>query len=152
MKIYIGSDHGGFELKKELIEYLNQKQIEVIDCGTHDENRTDYPIYAKKVSQEVIDSGYNAKGILICKSGHGMVTVANKFKGIRASIAYKESSLENGIKDDDLNVMVISANDTNYNQAIKYIDIFLNTEFKNVDNYLKRIKQLEQIETENGLR
>ena len=76
--IAIGSDHGGYRLKEEIKKYLDEKQISYIDCGTYSEERTDYPIYAKKVAQEI--QAQNAdKGILVCRSGYGMTVVANKF-------------------------------------------------------------------------
>lgn len=83
--IAIGSDHGGYQLKEKIKKYLEEKDIEYKDYGTNSEERTDYPIYAKKVA-EAIQNGEADKGILICRSGFGMTVVANKFKGIRAAV------------------------------------------------------------------
>lgn len=147
--IYIGADHGGVELKKVIIDYLKEKNIEYGDLGTDSEERTDYPIYAKKVCEKIIGNGYKDKGILICKSGHGMTYAANKFKGIRASLAYSEESLKNGIEDDGLNVVTIASNDTNSEEMKKYVDILLNTKFKDFDRYILRVEQVQEIEKEN---
>ena len=150
MKIYIGADHGGFELKKEIIEYVNGIKengvdIEIEDMGTYSGERTDYPIYAQKVCEKVIgDKG--SKGILICKSGHGMTYAANKFKGIRASLAYSRESLSNGIADDDLNVVCLASNDTKLVDAIEYIDVMLSTKFKDYGKYIERVKMVEDLE------
>ena len=143
MKIYIGSDHGGFELKREIVEYVNGIKengvdIEIEDMGTYSEERTDYPIYAQKVCEKVIgDKG--SKGILICKSGHGMTYTANKFKGIRAS-------LTNGIADDDLNIVCLASNDTKLVDVIEYIDVMLSVKFKDYGKYVERIKMVEDLE------
>ena len=125
MKIYIGSDHGGFELKKEIIEYVNG-------------------IKENGVYIDIEDKG--SKGILICKSGHGMTYTANKFKGIRASLAYSRESLTNGIADDDLNIVCLAANDTKLVDVIEYIDVMLSTKFKDYGKYVERIKMVEDLE------
>ena len=82
--IAIGSDHGGYKLKEEIKKYFDEKGIEYRDFGTDSEEKTDYPIYAKKVAQAV-QSKECEGGILLCRSGYGMTVVANKFKGIRAA-------------------------------------------------------------------
>ncbi len=82
--IAIGADHGGYKLKEEIKKYFEEKAIEYKDFGTDNEERTDYPIYAKKVA-EAIESKECEAGILVCRSGYGMTVVANKFKGIRAA-------------------------------------------------------------------
>ena len=82
--IAIGSDHGGYKLKEEIKRYLEEKDIEYIDCGTFDEESVDYPEIAKTVALEV-QNGQDKKGIIICRSGIGMSMVANKFKGIRCA-------------------------------------------------------------------
>ena len=87
--IAIGSDHGGYQLKEKIKRYLEEKEIEYKDYGTNSEERTDYPIYAKKVA-EAIQQKEADKGILICRSGFGMTVAANKFKGLRAAAIYNE--------------------------------------------------------------
>lgn len=100
--IAIGSDHGGYQLKEKIKKYLEEKDIEYKDYGTNSEERTDYPIYAKKVA-EAIQNGEADKGILICRSGFGMTVVANKFKWIRAAAIYNEESAKFAKADDDIN-------------------------------------------------
>ena len=90
--IAIGADHGGYKLKEEIKKYFDEKGIEYKDFGTYNEERTDYPIYAKKVA-EAIQNKECDSGVLVCRSGYGMTVVANKFKGIRAASIHDEESL-----------------------------------------------------------
>lgn len=145
--IGIGSDHGGYLLKEKIIQYLHKEDIDVIDYGTYDENRTDYPIYAEKIGKAIINKDID-KGILICKSGHGMVITINKFKNVYGSICYSEDSVIRGRADDNINVLVLSSLDTNEELAYKIVDKFLNTEFKN-GRYEDRMKLIRKIEDEN---
>lgn len=145
--IAIGSDHGGYKLKEEIKKYLNEIGIEYKDFGTDSEERTDYPIYAKKVA-ESIQSKECDKGILLCKSGCGMAIVANKFKGIRAGLVINENEAKFAKADDDINVITISGNNTSLEEAIKIIRMWLATEFKG-GRYQERIEMINKIEKEN---
>lgn len=145
--IAIGSDHGGYKLKEEIKKYLSEIGIEYKDFGTYSEERTDYPIYAKKVA-EAINSKECDKGILLCKSGCGMAIVANKFKGIRAGLVINENEAKFAKADDDINVITISGNNTSIEEAIKIIRMWLGTEFKG-GRYQERIEMINKIEKEN---
>lgn len=147
--IGIAGDHGGFELKKEILKYFNDRNIDVLDLGTDNMERTDYPLYAKKMADK-IEKGSITKGILICKSGHGMNIAANKFKGVYASICYSEESAIKAVEDDNINVCVLSSDDISLDEAIKIIHIFLDRKLKTDDTrYLERFKMLEEFEKEN---
>ena len=145
--IAIGSDHGGYKLKEEIKKYLEEKNIEYKDVGTDSEERTDYPIYAKKVA-ELIQSKECDKGILLCKSGCGMAIVANKFKGIRAGLVINENEARLAKADDNINVITISGNNTVIEEAIKIIRMWIGTEFKG-GRYQERIEMINKIEKEN---
>lgn len=145
--IAIGSDHGGYKLKEEIKKYLNEIGIEYKDFGTDSEERTDYPIYAKKVA-EAIQSKECDKGILLCKSGCGMAIVANKFKGIRAGLVINENEAKFAKADDNINVITISGNNTSIEEAIKIIRMWLGTEFKG-GRYQERIEMINKIEKKN---
>lgn len=145
--IAIGSDHGGYKLKEEIKKYLEEKNIEYKDVGTDSEERTDYPIYAKKVA-ELIQSKECDKGILLCKSGCGMTIVANKFKGIRAGLVINENEARLAKADDNINVITISGNNTVIEEAIKIIRMWIGTEFKG-GRYQERIEMINEIEKEN---
>ena len=145
--IAIGSDHGGYKLKEEIKKYLEEVGIDYKDFGTDSEERTDYPIYAKKVADAIREKECD-KGILLCKSGCGMAIVANKFKGIRAGLVINENEAKLAKADDDINVITISGNNTTIEEAIKIIRMWLGTEFKG-GRYQERIEMINNIEKEN---
>ncbi len=145
--IAIGCDHGGYKLKEEIKKYLEEIGVEYKDCGTYSEERTDYPIYAKEVADAIVNKECD-KGILICKSGCGMLIVANKFKGIRAGFVTNEEEARFAKADDNINVVAISGNNTKTEEAIKIIRMWLATEFKG-GRYQERIDMIEKIEKEN---
>ena len=106
--IAIGSDHGGYELKQEIIGYLEKSGIEYKDYGTYTEDSCDYPVYAKKVAKAVL-SGECEKGILICGTGIGISITANKFKGIRAAICHDCFSAQATREHNDANIIAMGA-------------------------------------------
>lgn len=145
--IAIGSDHGGYKLKEEIKRYLSELGIEYKDFGTYSEERTDYPIYAKKVAEEV-SSKRCELGILACRSGAGMTIVANKFKRVRAANFTNEEEARLSTSDDKINLAVFGADYITADLAIRIIRIWLATEFKG-ERYEQRLKMIEQIEKEN---
>ena len=145
--IAIGCDHGGYKLKEEIKKYLDEIGIEYNDFGTNSEERTDYPIYAKKVA-EAVSIGKCNKGILICRSGHGMVVVANKFKNVRAANFRNEEEARFAKADDDINIMTLGAENIEISEAVRIIRTWLATEFKG-GRYQERIEMIEEIEKEN---
>ena len=145
--IAIGSDHGGYKLKEELKKYLEEIGLEYNDVGTYTNERTDYPIYAKKVA-ELVSSGECDGGILICRSGHGMVVAANKFKNVRAANFTSEEEARFAKADDDINVVTIGADYVEENEAIRIIRTWIATEFKG-GRYQERIEMIKEIENEN---
>lgn len=145
--IAIGNDHGGYKLKEEIKKYLDEIGIEYKDFGSDSEERTDYPIYAKKVAESILRKECD-KGILLCKSGCGMEIVANKFKGIRAGLIVNENEAKFAKADDDVNVITISGLHTSTEEAIKIIRMWIGTEFKG-GRYQERIEMINNIEKEN---
>ncbi len=145
--IAIGSDHGGYELKEELKRYFDEKNIEYTDYGTYSEERTDYPIYAKKVAEAILNKEAD-KGILICRSGFGMTVAANKYRGIRAASVYNEQSAKFAKSDDDINVLTLGADYLTTNKAICIVRNWIAEEFKG-GKYEERLKMIEKIEEEN---
>jgi len=145
--IAIGADHGGYKLKIEIKRYLEELGIEYIDCGTDSEERTDYPIYAKLVAKKVSKKECD-KGILLCRSGHGMVVVANKFKGVRAANFLNEDDAVFTTADDDINVLTLGSNNVDSQEAIRIVRKWLGTQFKG-GRYQERIEMIEEIEKEN---
>ncbi len=145
--IAIGADHGGYRLKEEIKKYFDEKGIEYKDFGTYNEERTDYPIYAKKVA-EAIQNKECDSGILLCRSGYAMTVTANKFKGIRAATIFNEESAKYAKADDYINVITLGGDYVSTNQAICIIRNWLGTEFKG-GRYQERLKMLEEIENNN---
>ena len=145
--IAIGSDHGVYKLKEEIKKYFDEKGIEYRDFGTDSEERTDYPIYAKKVAQAV-QSKECEGGILLCRSGYGMTVVANKFKGIRAASISNEEAAKFAKADDDINVITLGGDYLTINEAICIIRNWLATEFKG-GRYAERLEMINDIESQN---
>ncbi|MEI3410548.1 MAG: ribose 5-phosphate isomerase B [Clostridia bacterium] len=145
--IAIGSDHGGYKLKEEIKKYFDEKGIEYKDFGTDSEERTDYPIYAKKVAQAV-QSKECEGGILLCRSGYGMTVVANKFKGIRAASISNEEAAKFAKADDDINVITLGGDYLTINEAICIIRNWLAAEFKG-GRYAERLEMINDIESQN---
>ena len=145
--IAIGADHGGYKLKEEIKKYLDELGLEYKDFGCYDETRTDYPIYAKKVAEEV-SSKRCELGILVCRSGAGMTIVANKFKGVRAANFTNEEETRLSKADDDINIAVFGGDYITPNEAIRMLRIWIATEFKG-GRYLERIQMIQDIEKEN---
>lgn len=144
MKIAIGADHGGFDLKNDIVSFLKAWHYEVKDFGTFSAERCDYPKIGYKVASSVA-SGKFDRGVLICKSGLGMCIVANKVPGIRAALLYGEESARLSRAHNDANIAVFSGSSINTANAKKILEIWLNTEFEG-GRHLKRIKQIRAIE------
>ena len=147
MKIAIGSDHAGFELKEQLRETLRAAGYEVADLGTASTESTDYPDFAAAVARAVRD-GQAGKGILICSSGVGMSIAANKIKGIRAALGTNPEEVSFVRRHNDANVLAIGAKYTGAALAGELVNIFLTTEFEGGRHQrrLDKIKVLEQTE------
>lgn len=141
--IAIGSDHGGFELKKEIIAYLEKNNLEYKDYGTYTPDSCDYPVYAKKVANAILE-GECEKGILICGTGIGISITANKFKGIRAALCHDCFSAQATREHNDANIVAMGARVVGPGLAVKIVDTFLNTEFSNDARHINRIRQMEE--------
>ena len=145
--IAIGSDHGGFELKEEIKRYLDEKDIEYKDFGCMSEESVDYPNIAKEVALAVQNNECE-KGILICRSGIGMTIVANKFKGIRCTLCYNESTAKYAKMHNNSNILALGANELTVNEAICILRMWIATEFEG-GRHENRLKIIEEIEKEN---
>lgn len=141
--IAIGCDHGGFELKQEIIKYLEDNNYEYKDYGTYTPDSCDYPVYAKKVAHAILD-GECEKGILICGTGIGIGITANKIKGIRAALCHDVFSAQATREHNDSNIVTLGARVVGPGLAIKIVDTFLNTEFSNDERHINRIRQMEE--------
>ncbi len=140
MDLLIASDHGGYELKQQLIDWLN-KEHNIIDLGTHNTDSVDYPVYAEKVIKVILDENHLAKrGILICGTGIGMSLVANKYKGIRAALCTNPYMAEMSRKHNHSNILVLSGRLNMKWEIIKEIVLkWLNSDFEG-GRHLRRIE------------
>ena len=129
MKIAIGNDHGGVELKQHLVGYLKQKGFEVVNFGSDVTESTDYPIYAERVSKAVV-SGECEKGILICGTGIGISISANKIHGVRCALCSEPVSAQLARQHNDANIVAMGARTIGPVMAEGIVDVFLNTEFQ----------------------
>ncbi len=129
MKIAIGADHGGFELKKRLIPHLKSQGHSILDVGTDSTQAVDYPVFARKVA-EAVASGQATRGIMIDGAGIGSSMVANKVSGVRAAMAYDLSSARNGREHNDANVLTLGAGLIGASLATQIVETFLATECK----------------------
>lgn len=129
MKVYIASDHAGVELKKQIIQYLNDSKLcETEDLGPFSADSVDYPDYANQVCLRLKDEP-QSKAILICGSGQGMMIRANKFPFIRAALVYNDEIAQLSREHNNANVICLGARFCNLENAQKWISIFLNTHF-----------------------
>lgn len=147
MNIAIGSDHIGYPLKNHIISYLSEKGYECTDFGTDDEERTDYPIYGKKVA-EAIMSGKYEKGILICGTGVGISISANKVKGIRAVVCSEPYSARLARQHNNANIVAFGARVIGSATAEMIVDEFLSAEYEG-GRHQKRIDMIAEIENES---
>ena len=141
--IAIGSDHGGFALKQEVMAHLKDRGIEFKDYGTYDEKSCDYPEYGKKVAHAVV-SGEAEKGILICGTGIGISITANKIKGIRCALCADTFSAEATRLHNDANVLAMGGRTIGPGLALKIVDTFLDTEFSGEERHIRRISMIEE--------
>ena len=139
-KISLSSDHAGFKLKEIIKKSLIKKKIKVMDLGPKSNKSVDYPDYAKKVAKNII-SKKSDLGILICGSGTGMAMSANKFKKIRAAVCYNKASTRLSRQHNNANIMALGARLTKKTDAIKLVNVFLNTKFEG-GRHLRRVKKV----------
>ncbi len=140
MKIAIASDHGGYNLKQKILEYLKDK-YEIVDFGTNSPESCDYPIYAKKVADAVLNQGFEW-GILICGTGIGMAICANRYKGIRAANVSDTYSAKMTRLHNNSNILTLGERTIGIGLAIDIVDIWLNTDFEG-GRHQKRIDMLD---------
>lgn len=141
--IAFGCDHGGFAIKKEILDYLEKNNIEYKDFGCFSEESCDYPDIAKPVAHAVA-SGECEKGILVCGTGIGISITANKIKGIRAALCGDCFSAEATRLHNDANIVALGARVTGPGLAVKIIDTFLNTPFSGDERHKRRIAKIEE--------
>lgn len=145
MKLYIASDHAGFEDKGWLVGKL-QASHELVDLGpTKLEPDDDYPIFAQKLGEAVVAEP-DSFGILLCRSGEGMVMAVNKIDGVRGALVWNEAIARETRADNNSNVVVLSTGEIDQNMMLKIVETFVNAEFSGEARHQRRIEQIRAIE------
>ncbi len=147
MKLFIGADHNGFEMKQLLLEELARAGYEVIDAGDKTlKPEDDFPQFAARaIAALKASDDQDARAILICGSGQGMCMAANRFKGIRASLVWDVEEARASRNDDDSNVLCLPARYMTNNEAVKLAEAWLSTAFAGAPRFKRRIKELDQL-------
>ncbi len=150
MKLVIGSDHAGFNLKATVIEYLkkNFPDIEVENVGTNSIESADYPTFSSEVATRVANKEFD-KGIVICGSGIGVSIVANKINGVRCGLIYKEGMAKQSVSHNDINVIALGERNIEEKTALKIVEEFITTSFSKEERHIRRIKMISNIEKTN---
>ena len=141
LKVVVGSDHGGFEYKQAVTDFLKSKNIEYIDIGTYSKDSCDYPVIAQKAAEKII-SGEANRGILICGTGIGMSIAANKIKGIRAALCHDTFSARATRAHNNSNVLCFGQRVIGECLALDIVEMWLKTDFDG-GRHQKRIDMLE---------
>jgi ribose 5-phosphate isomerase B len=141
MKLYIGSDHAGFELKEKLKKHLLQEHHEVVDCGCYSEERADYADYAHKVAENML-AEKNSLGILLCGSGNGINMTANKHHGVRSALCWLPEIASLSRQHNNANIMALPARFITYEIAVQCVDAFLNASFEG-GRHQDRVNKIE---------
>jgi len=139
-KIFISSDHAGYQLKEEIKSHLSKKKISFLDIGPYNDNRVDYPDFAHKVARRV-KANRNNIGILVCGSGMGMNIAANRHKNIRAAQCFNLKSTKLSRLHNDANIITLGSRLLSKKLALSCVVAFLNTKFEG-GRHLKRIKKI----------
>ncbi len=149
MRIAIGADHAGFDLKQIIAAYLRPLGHEVIDKGTDSDAPVDYPDFAEAVSIVVRD-GQAERGVLICGSGVGASVAANKIPGIRAGLCHDTYSARQGVEHDDMNMLVLGARVIGVELARTLVDSFLAGNFTGEERHRRRVAKIQGLEQRYG--
>lgn len=145
MTIVLGSDHAGYELKKDLVLLIDRLGYKTIDVGTDSVDPVDYPDYAEAVGKALIDRQAD-RGIVICGSGVGACIAVNKMPGIRAGLCHDTYSAHQGVEHDNINVLVLGARIIGVELAHDVVKTYLNAKFSNDERHVRRLKKLGDME------
>lgn len=145
MRVAIGADHAGFSLKQQLTGFLANQGHTVFDLGTHSDERVDYPDYTLAVAHAITE-GRADRGIMICGSGAGASIVANKVKGIRASIAHDTYTARQAVEHDDMNLLCLGSRVVGTALAEELVKAFLDARLIREEAYLRRLAKVKSLD------
>ncbi len=143
--IFLGADHGGYMAKQLLCEYFEKKGIAYTDMGAKTlDPDDDYPMIARVVVQKILESKEN-RGILLCRTGSGMVIAANRWKGIRAVEGWSSEVVRLSRAHNDANILSLSGDFLTVEQMQEFVNLFLSTPFSNEKRHVRRIEQIDSL-------
>jgi len=145
MKVALGADHAGFELKERIKAHLINLRHDAADLGTHSKDPVDYPDFAEAVGLAVRDKKAE-RGILVCGSGVGASVAANKIRGVRAGICHDHYSAHQGVEHDDVNVLVLGGRIVGEALALELVEAFLQAKFTAEERHRRRLEKVKRIE------
>jgi ribose 5-phosphate isomerase B len=146
MRIAVGADHAGFEMKRDLAAVMAQQGHEILDVGTYSTAPVDYPDIAEAIAT-ALRNGQVDRGVIVCGSGAGVSVAANKFPGVRAAVCHDSYTARQAVEHDDLNVMCLGARVIGPALARTLVDAFLNATFTAEDRHLRRLAKIDTIES-----
>ena len=145
MRIALGADHAGFELKECIKNHLGQLGHDVVDLGTHSTEPVDYPDFAEAVGLAIRDAKAD-RGILVCGSGVGASVAANKVRGVRAGLCHDYYSAHQGVEHDDINVLVLGGRIIGESVALELVGAFLGAKYTAEERHQRRLEKVTRIE------
>ena len=145
MRVAVGADHAGFEMKRDLAGVMAQQGHEIIDLGTHSSAPVDYPDIAEAVAT-AIRNGQAERGVIVCGSGAGVAVAACKFPGVRAAVCHDCYTAQQAVEHDDVNVMCLGAQIVGQTLAIELIKSFLDARFSTEEHFRRRVQKLHEME------
>jgi ribose 5-phosphate isomerase B len=146
MKVVIGSDHAGYQLKNAMGDLLRSMGNEVLDIGAFNENPSDYPDFAEAVGRAVLD-GKAERGVLVCGSGVGASVAVNKLPGIRGGMCHDTYSAHQGVEHDNINVLVLGSRVIGVALAQDLVRAFMGAKFTNEERHVRRLGKVKALET-----
>jgi ribose 5-phosphate isomerase B len=149
MRIGVGADHAGFEMKQYLARWLRDQGHEVTDFGTDSTAPVDYPDFAAAVGHAVVD-GRVERGLVVCGSGVGAAIAANKIAGVRAGLCHDTYSAAQGVQHDDANVLVLGARVIGPALAESLVAAFLNARFSGAERHVRRLQKVHALEVQGS--
>jgi len=146
MRVVLGSDHAGFEMKQAMLNYVQGLGHDVVDVGAHNASASDYPDYAEALALTILNHQAE-RGILICGRGVGASVAVNKIPGIRAGVCHDCYSAHQGVEHDNMNVLVLGSRVIGLELARDLISTFLKATFSAEERHLRRLAKVQQLET-----
>ena len=145
MRIVVGADHRGYEMKDQIAANLKRAGHEVLDVGTHNADSVDYPDYARAIGEALAD-GRAERGVLVCGSGVGASIAANKIRGVRAAICHDTYSARQGVEHDDMNVLCLGAGVIDSQLALELVQAYIDARLSGEERYRRRLEKVAEME------